>query len=214
MEKYMGEIKQNVLFRGIDEDFIYKIAKISAFKLYGKNIQMYNRHEFCRKIGIIVHGNISLFRHTERGNEKLLTNLKQGDIFGESLMYSASECFPLNIRSNEETLIMYISEENLTKLFSHNLTFLKNFLQLLSEKIIFLTDKINIVSLDTIREKLMYYLKDVSVKQKNKRVVIDFNREQLANYLNTTRPSLSRELANMKKDGLIDYNKNRFTIKF
>ena len=38
-------------------------------------------------------------------------------------------------------------------------------------------------------------------------------KEKLALFLNITRPSLSRELINMKKDNLIDYDLKSITIK-
>ena len=38
------------------------------------------------------------------------------------------------------------------------------------------------------------------------------NREELADYLGTTRPSLSRELMNMQEEGLIEVTRSDFTI--
>ena len=43
-------------------------------------------------------------------------------------------------------------------------------------------------------------------------ITIPFNRTDLANYLDADRSALTRELARMKEEGIIDYNKNTFTI--
>ena len=41
---------------------------------------------------------------------------------------------------------------------------------------------------------------------------IPYNREQLASYLGVDRSAMSNELSKMKKEGLIQYHKNHFTI--
>ena len=40
----------------------------------------------------------------------------------------------------------------------------------------------------------------------------NFNRQQMADYLNVERTALSKELSRMKKDGIIDYWKNSFKL--
>lgn len=40
------------------------------------------------------------------------------------------------------------------------------------------------------------------------------NRQELADYLGVERSALSREMARMKKEGLIDYRKNEITILY
>ena len=42
--------------------------------------------------------------------------------------------------------------------------------------------------------------------------MIPFSRQQLADYLSVDRSALSNELSRMKKDGLIAFKKNEFTL--
>ena len=42
---------------------------------------------------------------------------------------------------------------------------------------------------------------------------IPFNRQQLADYLNVDRSAMSNELSKMKNDGIIEIDKNTFTLK-
>ena len=65
----------------------------------------------------------------------------------------------------------------------------------------------------TIRGRLSsYFSQQVSAQGSNK-IVIPFDRQQLADYLNLDRSALSKELGKMKNDGLIEYHKNTFLIK-
>ena len=74
------------------------------------------------------------------------------------------------------------------------------------------TRKIDHMGQRSIREKVMAYLSFESEKQKKKTFGIPFNRQQLADYLAVDRSALSAELSRMKKDGLIEFEKNIFTL--
>jgi CRP-like cAMP-binding protein len=61
--------------------------------------------------------------------------------------------------------------------------------------------KLRMISSGSLRECLVHYI--INHESENGVVIIDMTREELADYLNVTRPSLSRELMNMQRDGLI-----------
>ena len=62
------------------------------------------------------------------------------------------------------------------------------------------------------REKLAAFLLSEFQKAGSTTFRILPNRNELAEYLNVSRPSMSRELARMKEEGLIDYYQNSFRI--
>ena len=72
--------------------------------------------------------------------------------------------------------------------------------------------KVEVVSNRTIREKLLTYLSIQAQLQKSRYFEIPLGRVELAEYLCVDRSALTRELAKMKENGLIDYDKNCFRI--
>jgi hypothetical protein len=68
------------------------------------------------------------------------------------------------------------------------------------------------LSLDTTRKKIANLLLKEYKKTNSLNIILPYSKEKMAKLLNVTRPSLSRELTNMKDEGLIDYYKNKFTI--
>lgn len=62
------------------------------------------------------------------------------------------------------------------------------------------------------RERIMAYLDSLALQKGCREFDIPFDRQQMADYLNLERTALSKELGRMKKDGLILYTKNHFTI--
>jgi CRP-like cAMP-binding protein len=85
-------------------------------------------------------------------------------------------------------------------------------IKIISKKAINLNKTIEYLSVKSIRQKISYYLLDQYKKNKSKNFMLDMNRNELSDYLNVTRPSLSREMANMKEEGLIDYHRSSIKI--
>ena len=75
-----------------------------------------------------------------------------------------------------------------------------------------LVQKIGHMSHRTTREKLMSYLSEEAARQNSSTVVIPFNRQQLADFLSVDRSAMSNELSKMRRDGLLLFEKNRFTL--
>lgn len=75
-----------------------------------------------------------------------------------------------------------------------------------------LTGKIEHLSRRSIREKVMSYLSDESAAGSGNEIIIPYNRQELADYLAVDRSALSAELGRMRDDGLIRFERNRFTI--
>ena len=63
-----------------------------------------------------------------------------------------------------------------------------------------------------LREKILAYLSIESRRNGSTNFIVPLNRTEMADYLCTNRSALSRELAKMKKDGIIDYESNTFRI--
>jgi CRP-like cAMP-binding protein len=86
-------------------------------------------------------------------------------------------------------------------------------MSLLSNKILMLNKKLKNISYETLRQKIASYILDEYSHQKKLDIILNYTRKEMAEQLGIPRPSLSRELVNMKKDNLIDFSKNHIIIK-
>ena len=89
---------------------------------------------------------------------------------------------------------------------------LRNLLQVMALKNLNLTRKISHITPRSIRERMLAYLSNEAVRQGTMDFRIPFNRQQLADYLSVDRSALSAELSKMKREGLLDYQKNHFVL--
>ena len=87
-----------------------------------------------------------------------------------------------------------------------------NLYDLLGQKNMQLIEKVEIVSKPDLRSKILAYLTLQAEKQNSRYLEIPLNREEMAEYLCANRSSLSRELALLKRDGILDFHKNTFVL--
>jgi CRP-like cAMP-binding protein len=94
--------------------------------------------------------------------------------------------------------------------FHHRL--IENMVRIIARKNRELMRKVEVVSKRSIREKLLAYLSIQAQVQDSDYLQIPMGRVELAEYLCVDRSALTRELAKMKEEGLIDYDKNCFRL--
>ena len=110
------------------------------------------------------------------------------------------------------TDILEIDKEALFELFCNNPSFLRTYLELTSDRAFILGDKIKHYINKTIRESIMNYLNYESKKQKSNHIKLNITKKALAERIGVQRTSLSRELAKMRKDGLILFDTDSITL--
>ena len=76
-----------------------------------------------------------------------------------------------------------------------------------------LNKKLQILSKRTTREKILEYLSNQKkTLSLDSNFEINLNRNEMADYLALDRSNLSRELGKLKKEGIIDFKKNKFKL--
>lgn len=110
------------------------------------------------------------------------------------------------------TEILEIDREILFQLFLHNPQFLQTFLGLISDHAFILGDKIKHYINKPIRESILNYLDYESKKQNSNHIILNISKKALAEKIGIQRTSLSRELAKMRTDGLILFDRTSITL--
>ena len=204
------------LFENIPENDVLSMTLcLKAYtKKYKKGSVILLAGEEVSEMGIVISGEAEAYRENYDGSRLLISLLKESDIFSE-MMFPGDSKNPLTFIAKTETEIMYIRHDKILTTCKnacpchHKL--LKNLLGTVSSKYWDLQTKIKYLTTPTLREKILEFLKDCSEGKKGT-FDIPYDRDAMAEYLNADRSALSRELSRMKKDGIIDYKKNMFTI--
>lgn len=186
------------------------VTKLAPQKIiYDKDEIILREGEDINSFFIIAKGEIHIVRYDLYGRKHIISSGIEGDIFAESFAFSSSKKSKVDVIAIKETQLIAIDYENL-KLINDN-EFLFEIIRVLSDKNIFLQQKLQILSRQKMRDKVLLLLQ-MFRKKDSIYIKIPFNREQMSEFLCVDRSSLSRELNKMKKDGLIDFEKNIFKI--
>ncbi len=184
----------------------------SKFKkvYYKKNDIIFNEGDICTHIGLVESGNITISTYTYNEKEYQINSISENGIFGQFIIFNNTHFLGTAI-ATKNTTVIYISKNELLDLLQNKI-FSENYLTIISNINLRIQEKIKLLSQKEIRDKIMFLLLE-NKKLTGKSIYFFETKEQLALYLNITRPSLSRELSNMKKDKLIDYNLNSIILK-
>lgn len=214
IKKYIQVLDNCQLFKNISSDEIISICQEinCCFKEYHKHDLIFDEGDPCKDLSIILSGKLELHTFFISGDVSNLITLNPGQIFGEAILFSDKDEYPISVSALQDTLVLQLSKKDMLKIMDQHQQFLENYLKLLSSKLLFLNDKFKLLSLSTIRGKIAHVLIKLSKEQKSMKVKLPFSKEKMALHICTRRPSLSRELSKMKKEGLIDYDKSLVTI--
>lgn len=219
MKDYISIIKKSSLFNGFQEQEILSIISCLSplKKTYTKNEFVFKLKDKISFIGIVLKGSIYITKEDFLGNRTIISRIEEGQIFGEVYSFIETELLDINIETAEKTYILFLDIKKVMTVCScvcefHTL-FIKNIIQDIAKKNIFLTKRLEYLSLHTTREKITLYLSEQAKKNKSLSFEIPFNRQQLADYLSVNRSALSKELCKMRDEKILTFNKNKFILK-
>ena len=208
MKKNMELMGQIDLMKSITPQEIesYLIEGSCKITQYKKNNIVHFVGEVCSKLEIILSGKVVIERFDESGNLMTIAEFLGGDVLGGNLMFSKNPYYPMTVTAKEATLILEINKDRLFRLFSDNHEFLSSYLEYVSDHTVILGDRIKHYVNRTIRESIISYLNFESKKQNSSIIKLSMTKKALAERIGVQRTSLSRELAKMREDGLIEFN--------
>jgi CRP/FNR family transcriptional regulator, dissimilatory nitrate respiration regulator len=207
MKKYLELMRHIDLIKSIKPEEIESYLSEGSCNIteYGKNNIVHFVGEFCSKLEIILSGKVVIERIDESGNLMTIADFYGGDVLGGNLMFSKNPYYPMTVTAKDATLILEINKTRLFQLFSDNHDFLKSYLEYVSDHTVILGDRIKHYVNRTIRESIISYLDCERKKQNSNIIKLNMTKKALAERIGVQRTSLSRELAKMREDGLIEY---------
>ncbi|MDD2472016.1 MAG: Crp/Fnr family transcriptional regulator [Dehalococcoidales bacterium] len=216
--EWIDTLKSALLFRNISSDSLNVMLgclKPAVREYKQREIVAVHGQPF-QGIGIIACGKLALTKETYSGNRIIMGILEAGDIFGEIVAFSDHRIWPMTVIAQEDCVLLFLPPDKKTGTCSNictsHSTLIMNMLQILSNRASMLDKKIEHISAKNIRGRISSYLLDLYLDTGNKDFVLAMKRHELADYLNIPRPSLSREMALMRDDGIIEFKGSNITI--
>ena len=118
--------------------------------------------------------------------------------------------FPVNVLAVTGGELLVIEKGDFLKLLMKNGTILINFLDMISNRSQFLSEKIKFLNFKTIRGKLAHYI--LQRAGNNSSLTLDMTQNELADYFGVARPSVGRVLGELEEEGYIEAKGKHITI--
>lgn len=212
------QLKQCPLFDGISDIQIASILKcVGAYsKIFFKKEYIALEDDDIRRIGVVLKGSIDMLKEDIWGNRTILARVKQNQLIGETFACGTDSKSYISFQANVDTEVLFLPFHRVMRTCSNNCEFhhrlILNMVELMANKNRMLMEKIDIVTKKTLQEKILAYLSLESQKQGSKYIEIPLKRVEMAEYLFSNRSAMTRELADMKNKGIIDFDGQTFHI--
>ena len=137
-------------------------------------------------------------------------------MFGEAYVTPNSGAILNNVIAVEDSSVLFFDAKRIITTCPSGCRFhsmvIQNLFFAISDKNRKLVQKLGHMSNRSTRGKLMSYLSEESNRQNSSTFMIPFNRQQLADFLSVDRSAMSNELCKMRDEGLIKFDKSKFTL--
>lgn len=215
MSVLSDNLKGCILFRNMKCEDLSNFLNMSNYtiKKYPKGSVLVIDGSKCEELGILLEGLLEAQALYPSGKLLTLAQLKPVETFGEAILFSKMNKFPATIGAIRDSKIMFIKKKNLINCLTNCHKFMENFLELLSNKLLILNKKVKMLSLESIRKKIGNFLMEEYNKQGSNTIKVFLSRKEMAEHMGIQRPSLSRELIKMRKEGIIEFDKKVIIIK-
>ena len=218
MDDYMKALNRSMLFKDITDEEKKEILgcltyQMKSFK-QGHVIALEGNE--IRYFGVILSGSIDMIKEDLWGNRTLITRMMEGELFGETFACGIEQQAVVSFVAAENVDVMMLPFLQVIHTCSNSCSFheklIRNLVHTIAMKNRSLMQKVEIITKKNLREKILAYLSIQAQMQNTRYFQIPLKRGELAQYLCADRSALTRELTQMREEGIIDFDRNTFRI--
>ena len=206
------------LFQGLEREEISEVLQRfhALIKHFPKSDYIYLAGDCVENLCVVLEGTVQMIKEDIWGEKSIIANLGAGSVFAENFLGKLGDRSVVSyfVASDSEILMLPLGRAlyDVSAPSKASQRLMCNIVSVLADNNTRLIEKTEILCKKTLRSKILAYLEQEARNQGSRQFTIPFNRTDLANYLDADRSALTRELARMKEEGLVDYNKNTFAI--
>ena len=218
MQDFFPILEQSPLFEGIRMENLQAMLGCIGGRVLdiAKGQYVFREGDPATHVGMVLSGSVQLMREDYYGNRSIVAHIGPAQLFGETYACANVAALPVSIVADSYSRVLLMDCRRITTTCSSACAFhnriIFNLLRLVATKNLVFDQKIQITSQRTTREKLMAYLLNQAKLQGSSSFTIPYDRQGLADYLEVDRSGLSAEISKLRKEGILESEKNRFTL--
>lgn len=207
-------LRRSRLCRNLNEDEMERLlVKEGTVRSFSRGERVFQEMDRPEAVYVLLKGSVIIAKETFSGKRILLTQLEMpGALFGEVYAFMEKSSYDMYVEAVGKTSVLVLDnriftgkEDNLSRKLRENL------LEVFAEKAYNMNQKLRILGSGTLRERIVRFL--VECQDSEGVIHMNLSREEMADYLNITRPSLSRELGKMQEEGILELSRRQILVK-
>ena len=212
MNKFLDILMRCPLFAGISPQNLSAMASCLGARSarFARGEVIFTEGDPARQMGLLLSGGAQIVK------EDIVARIEPAEMFGESFACAQLAAIPVSVVATEDSEVLLMDCQRLLTTCSNSCEFhnklIFNLLKVVATKNLMFNQKIEITSKRTTREKLMTYLNLQAKNYGSNSFTIPYDRQELADYLEVDRSGLSAEISKLRKEGILESEKNKFIL--
>lgn len=194
------------LFKGIDIGVIRSLLEEISYKKtnYQKNDIIAMDGDRVMGQYIMLSGAVIGQMTNYQGKVVKIEDIEGCQLIAPAFLYGSDNHYPVDIIVSKTTEMLFISKENFSNLLQMNSSVQQNFLNIISSKTQFLSNKIKFLALQPIKGKIASYILKRIRNNPTKTINLPYSQENLADLFGVTRPALARAFGELMHDHVLE----------
>lgn len=201
------------LFHGVDPVALENLLSMYpyAVKSYVKGNVLASRDDEYTGLMVVLEGSVKGEMVDSSGKVVKIEDISAPRPIAPAFLFGQNNRLPVDVVANDVVKVVVIPRSSMVGIMQASSQVLTNYLDMMSNRATFLSNKLYFLSFRSIKEKLAHYLLDLA-KGQLVTFSLPMGQQELADYFGVTRSSLARVFAEMERDGLVAFDRRRVTL--
>ena len=201
------------LFFHLSEEEINEILERSVVetRTVSKGNHVVRQGDAIHSLFLLMEGLVRTEMVTKEGNILEIEFIEPVRPLAPAFLVASENRYPVDVITAENSLFYIIPKSMWLRELMLNETLLTNFMKVNSNMTVFLSKKVQMMSIKSIKGKLSLYILENTTPQNNS-FMLKRTQTQLAEYFGVQRPSLARTLGEMIREGIISLYKKELKV--
>ncbi len=208
-------IRRVPLFSTLTDDEFSQLAHVFVTRAYRKGQIIFLEEETGSYMYLVLSGKVKVSKAGSGGKETILAIHRTGDFFGEMSLLDGKTA-PATVSAMEDAKIISISGADFHKYLLHHEKVLLQIINVLCSRLrqVWQTQSLSSSTADArIRRGIFELAKRHGVRDAHGTIIdLKITHQELAEMVGTSRETVTRVLARLKEDGIIEIDQRRMTL--
>ncbi len=166
----------------------------------------------CKTLDIVIRGVLVCRMSSLSGKQVEVSRLHEGNLVAPAFILGKDTNMPVGVETDTDVTVLRMQKSVFHHLIGTHEQIRDNFIRVLSNINAFLTHRMRILTLFTVKEKVAYLLLELAGEQGSNVIHLSQSRQEIADSFGIQKFSLLRVLADFAKAGAIKINGREVTI--